>query len=123
MPYRDSSCCLSCVFSLITFPLREGAVDRHQQFRVYQRLGEQVEGARTHRFNAGVHRGVARHQHDSDPRERFGHVREKIETVPVRESDIADDQVERLLSDALNCLRASGRLMDLESLVAQPISH
>ena len=51
MPKRMSSCALSVLFSSITLPLVERPLDRHLQFFVDQRLGEEIERAGADRLD------------------------------------------------------------------------
>ena len=111
------------VVFLANAALRNGPLDRHQQFVVDQRLGDVIERTGANRFDRAIRRAVARHQDDLRGRPVAAALLEQIEAVAIAEADVGQHEVERIFAKPLERIDVARRCFQLITLATEPLGH
>ena len=123
MPNRRSSWALRFLILFEHFALVEGPLDRHLQFFVDQRLGEEIERAGANRFDGRFDGAVAGEQDHGRVRMMLAAMGQDVEAVAVGQADVGQHEVVRLAIDGRHCRGPIGGDVDPIALLAQPIGH
>jgi hypothetical protein len=104
-------------------PLIESPLDRHFEFFVDQRLGEQVERPGADPLDGGFHGTVAGDQYDRRLRPMLPAVGQDVKPIAIGESDVGQHQIVWLLGERLNRRGITPGRVEQIALLTQPIGH